>query len=188
MKHLKRSRLIGAMWAVCVMTFAMTAAPVFAQSTTDGAIGGLVSDQSKGSVPGAAVTVRNVDTNATAESISDVSGRFAVIHLQPGVYTVEVRLTGFSAYKRDNVIVEVGRTTNIDVTLGVAGQTETIVVVAESPVINLEQSDFSTNINQTAIANLPTNTRRWSTFALMTPVRRPTATLAWSASAASRAC
>ena len=51
------------------------------------------------------------------------------------------------------------------------GQTETIVVVAESPVINLEQSDFSTNINQTTIANLPTNTRRWSTFALMTPGR-----------------
>ena len=173
MKHVKRPRLLGAIWAVCVMTLAMAAAPVFAQSTTDGAIGGLVSDQSKSSVPGATVTVRNVNTNATAVSASDGSGRFAVIHLQPGLYSVEVKVTGFSAYKRDNVIVEVGRTTNIDVTLGVAGQTETIVVVAESPVINLEQSDFSTNINQTTIANLPTNTRRWSTFALMTPGAAP---------------
>ena len=45
--------------------------------------------------------------------------------------------------------------------------------MAQSPLINLEQADFSTNINQTTIANLPTNTRRWSTFALMTPGAAP---------------
>ena len=49
-------------------------------------------------------------------------------------------------------------------------------VTAESPIINTEQSDFSTNINQTTIANLPTNTRRWSTFALMTPGAAPDGT------------
>ena len=46
-------------------------------------------------------------------------------------------------------------------------------VTAETPIINTDQSDFSTNINQTTIANLPTNTRRWSTFALMTPGAAP---------------
>ena len=46
-------------------------------------------------------------------------------------------------------------------------------VIGQSPIINTEQSDFSTNINQTTIANLPTNTRRWSTFALMTPGAAP---------------
>jgi hypothetical protein len=173
MNHMKGSRRVCAVWALGVITFLVPAPAAFAQSTTDGAIGGLVSDQSKASVPGASVTVRNVATNAAAESTSDASGRFVVIHLQPGVYTVAVSLAGFSPYKRDNVIVEVGRTTNLDVTLGIAGQSETIEVIAESPVINLEQSDFSTNINQTTIANLPTNTRRWSTFALMTPGAAP---------------
>ena len=119
------------------------------------------------------MTVRNVATNGTGEATTDGTGRFQVIHLAPGVYTMDVSLSGFAPYKRENVIVEVGRTTNMDVTLGVAGQAETVLVVGQSPLVNTEQADFSTNINQTTIANLPTNTRRWSTFALMTPGAAP---------------
>ena len=91
----------------------------------------------------------------------------------PGIYNVEVSLSGFAPFKRDNVIVEVGRTTTLDVgarrrRTGGDGPGH-----AETPIINTDQSDFSTNINQTTIANLPTNTRRWSTFALMTPGAAP---------------
>ena len=142
------------------------------QSLTDGAIGGQVTDPQKAGIPGATVLVRNPATNASAEATSDGNGRFLVIRLQPGTYSVEVMLAGFAPYKRD-VIVEIGRATNLDIGLGVAGQVETVQVTAETPVVNTEQSDLSTNINQTAIANLPTNTRRWSTFALSAPGAAP---------------
>ena len=160
-----------AAWMALLLTAGVPSA--FAQSTTEGAIGGVVLDVQQANVPGATVSVRNVGTNSTSEAVTDPNGRFLVIRLQPGVYSVEVMLSGFAPYKRDNVIVEVGRSTNLDVTLGVAGQVETIQVVATTPVINTEQSDFSSNINQTSIANLPTNTRRWSTFALSTPGAAP---------------
>ncbi len=167
----------GARVAACAAWMALLVAAgvpsAFAQSTTEGAIGGVVLDVQQASVPGATVSVRNVGTNSTSEAVTDPNGRFLVIRLQPGVYSVEVMLSGFAPYKRDNVIVEVGRSTNLDVTLGVAGQVESIQVTATTPVINMEQSDFSTNINQTSIANLPTNTRRWSTFALSTPGAAP---------------
>jgi hypothetical protein len=42
-------------------------------------------------------------------------------------------------------------------------------VTAEAPVINVSQQDFSTNVNQTSINELPINGRRWSNFALLTP-------------------
>jgi hypothetical protein len=151
----------------------MASLPALAQSTVDGAIGGLVSDQSGAVAPGATVVTRNVATNSTAEAVSDGNGRFIVTGLQPGVYAVEISLTGLATQRRDNVTVEVGRVTNLDVTLQVAGQQEVIQVTASTPIINTEQSDFSTNINQTQIAYLPTNTRRWSTFALMTPGAAP---------------
>src|ERR1043166_5927257 len=172
MKQVKRPLLACALAAVLVMAGAAVP-PVFAQSTTQGAIGGQVSDPMEASVPGATVTVRNVATNATAEATTDGNGRFLVPTLQPGVYAVQVALSGFSTFQRDNVIVEVGRATNVDVRLAVAGQTETVEVTAQAPVINTEQSDFSTNINQVQINFLPTNTRRWSTFALMTPGAAP---------------
>jgi outer membrane receptor protein involved in Fe transport len=147
-----------------------------AQSTTAGGIGGNVVDQSRGALPGATVTARNVETNSSVSTVSDQGGRFTLSALNPGTYSVEVSLSGFATYKQDSVAVEVGRVTSIEAALGLSGQAETIVVVAEWPVVNTIEADFSTNINQTTIANLPTNTRRWSTFALMTPGAAPDGT------------
>jgi hypothetical protein len=158
---------------VLALLIGVSHTPALAQSTTDGAIGGLVYDPSQAIAPGATVVARNVGTNASAESVSDGNGRFLVNNLQPGVYTVEVMLGGLATFRRENVIVEVGRVTNVDVTLRLGGQVEVVTVTASAPIINFEQSDFSTNINQTQIAYLPTNTRRWSTFALMTPGAAP---------------
>src|SRR6266852_926762 len=151
------------------MAMLLLACGVFPQSTTDGAIGGTVTDQSGAVVLNAAVRAKNVSTGANASGTSDEGGRFLLIHLQPGVYSLEVSTSGFSAFKATNIIVEVGRTTTIDVTLGVQAQIETIVATAEAPVITTDRADFSTNINSTTIENLPINGRRWSTFALSTP-------------------
>jgi len=154
---------------VIVTALFLVAASSFAQSTTDGAIAGIVTDQSGALVPGASVATKNLGTGASATAKSDESGRFLIIHLQPGVYSVEITASGFAAYKATSITVEVGRTTTFDATLGVQTQTETIVATAEAPVITTDRADFSTNINSTTIDNLPINGRRWSTFALSTP-------------------
>ena len=60
-------------------------AVAFAQSTTTGSIGGVVTNPAKEVVPGAAVTVKNVGTNKEDSATTDDSGRFKVANLQPGV-------------------------------------------------------------------------------------------------------
>src|SRR6266550_5994029 len=154
---------------VIVAALFLFAASSFAQSTTDGAIAGIVTDQSGALVPGASVATKNLGTGASASAKSDESGRFLIIHLQPGVYSVEITASGFAAYKATSITVEVGRTTTFDATLGVQTQTETIVATAEAPVITTDRAAFSTNINSTTIDNLPINGRRWSSFALSSP-------------------
>ena len=158
--------------AMCVllMGFAPSAG---AQSTTAGAIGGSVVDQSKAVIPGAGVSVKNVGTNLSSTATTDESGRFRIVSLQPGEYQVEVTVQGFSPYKRGNVIVEVGLVTTVEIELSVAGTVETIETTAEAPVINTQQQDFASNINQKAINELPINGRRWSNFALLTPGATP---------------
>ena len=147
-----------------------------AQSTTTGAIGGVVTNPNKEVVPGAAVTVRNVETNKEDSATTDDSGRFKVANLQPGRYAVKVSSTGFSEMTQENVVVEVGRETGLEVALSVGPVTGTVDVSAEAPVINTTQQDFSTNINQTSINELPINGRRWSNFALLTPGAVPDGT------------
>jgi Carboxypeptidase regulatory-like domain/TonB dependent receptor len=147
----------------------LVASGTLAQSTTDGAIGGLVTDQSGAVVPGASVSSRNLGTDSTSTAMTDGSGRYLVSHLQPGLYSLEITAKGFAGYKATSITVEVGRVTNIDVALGVQAQVETVVATAEAPVIIADRADFTTNINSTTIDNLPINGRRWSTFALASP-------------------
>ncbi len=149
-----------------LLSFSLT---TWAQSTTDGAIGVTVTDPSGAVVPGASISVVNLGTNAKASGTTDGGGRYVIVHLQPGVYTVEINAQGFGTYRQENVTVELGRTTTIEASLGVAKQTQTVVATAEAPVITTDRPDFSTNINQQTLENLPVNSRRWSWFALGTP-------------------
>lgn len=156
---------------VCLLLTAGFFAPpaAWTQSTTDGAIGGTVTDQTGAVVPNAVVSSRNLGTSASSSGVSDGSGRYLLIHLQPGVYSLEISGSGFSAFKATNITVEVGRVTTVDAQLSVKTMAEVVVATAELPVITTDRADFATNINETTIDNLPINGRRWSTFALSTP-------------------
>jgi hypothetical protein len=158
------------MAVLAVLLALFVAAPIVnAQSTTDGAIGGTVTDQSGAVVPNAVVSTRSLGTGSTSSGVTDGNGRYLLIHLQPGLYSLEISGSGFGTFKAVNITVEVGRVTTIDTTLNVKAVTETVMATAELPVITTDRADFSTNINETTIDNLPINGRRWSTFALSTP-------------------
>jgi hypothetical protein len=152
----------------CLLVLALCAI-AFAQSTTTGAIGGVVTNPNKEVIPGADVTVRNLGTNKEDRATTDGTGRFKVANLPPGRYAVTVNSAGFSPLTQENVVVEIGRETSLEVALQVGPVTGSVDVSAEAPVINTTQQDFSTNINQTSINELPINGRRWSNFALLTP-------------------
>ncbi|PYS83296.1 MAG: hypothetical protein DMF67_09615 [Acidobacteria bacterium] len=155
--------------ATLLFCLAFGAASAAAQSTTFGAIGGVVKDPQGAVVQNAAVTVKNEETNKEGTGTTDSEGRFRVVQLQPGNYTVTISASGFSNFTQQHVVVEVGQVTSIDVPLAVTGATATVEVTAEAPVLNTTQQDFSTNVNQTSINELPINGRRWSNFALLTP-------------------
>ncbi|HEY2169371.1 MAG TPA: carboxypeptidase-like regulatory domain-containing protein, partial [Candidatus Angelobacter sp.] len=142
---------------------------LYAQSTTDGAIGGTVYDTNGAVVANATVTVHNNGTNAEQKVTADASGYYRVSKLPSGSYTVSVIEKGFSAYKAEQVIVQVGSVTEISPRLKVGGTTETVEVSAEAPQINYTSADFAPTLNQTAISNLPINGGRWSSFAILTP-------------------
>jgi hypothetical protein len=154
---------------------AMCALSAMAQSTTTGAINGTVTNPNKEVVAGAAVNVKNNGTNKEATATTDGNGGFKVGNLEPGTYTVTANGSGFAPYTNPTVVVEVGLSTTLDVGLSLQGVTGTVVITAEAPVINTTQQDFSSNMNQTSINELPVNGQRWSNFALLTPGTVPDA-------------
>jgi outer membrane receptor protein involved in Fe transport len=153
---------------ITLLLLAMSALAL-AQSSTQGAIGGVITNPNKEVVPGATVTVRNVETNKESTAQADDEGRFRIVQLNPGNYTVTIAAAGFANFTQERVVVEVGRVTTLDVPLSVGQVSGTVEVTAEAPVINTAQQDFATNINQVSINELPINGRRASDFVRLTP-------------------
>jgi hypothetical protein len=112
------------------------------QSMTAGAIGGTIADSSHAVVAGAQITITSAATNQQYAAVSGPDGKFWIIPLPPGTYRVRVVAPTFAAAKAE-AIVELGRVTEVSVTLRAQGVVDTIDVTAEPPVVNTQQQDFS---------------------------------------------
>jgi Carboxypeptidase regulatory-like domain len=139
------------------------------QSTTQGAIAGTVEDVTNAVIPGAAVAVHNEGTGAEQHLTADSQGYFNAPLLEPGTYSVTITAAGFGDFKSSSVIVQVGHVTSVEPHLQAGAANQVVQVSAETPVLNLESPDFTSNLNSEALANIPVNNRRWSALALTTP-------------------
>jgi hypothetical protein len=153
--------------AAAVFGFAATVA--HAQSTTQGAISGTVEDTTSAEIPGATITIHNDGTSAEQHLTADSKGYFDAPLLEPGTYTVMITAGGFGDFKASSVIVQVGQMTSLEPHLKVGAENQVVQVSAETPVLNFESPDFTTNLNTKALANIPVNNRRWSSLAMTTP-------------------
>jgi hypothetical protein len=140
-----------------------------AQSTTQGGISGTVEDSTHAVIGRATVVIRNDGTNSVQTLTADNSGYFKAPLLEPGTYTVTITAGSFEKYEVKQVVVQVGQLTSVSPIMKTGEASATVEVTAEAPVLNFESPDFSSNLNQKALANIPINNRRWSALALTTP-------------------
>src|SRR5713101_3469717 len=156
-------------YCLALMAVLLLAFGAFAQSTTNGAIGGSVRDAQGLTVSTATVKVINKGTNQETTAALDDRGEFRVTNLQPGGYVVTAEASGFTTLRLENIVVEVGRVTEVELNLVVGTISSTVNVTAETPLVNTSQADFASIVDDKSISELPINGRRWSTFALLTP-------------------
>jgi len=160
---------------LCIFLFSIF---LFSQSqATTGNIEGRVTDPNGAGVPNVTVTAKNQDNGFTKSVQSDDEGNYTIILLPPGNYTVDVSAAqGFAAAKYQNVKVTVGAKTNVAVSLSVGGTATVVDVVADGQGVEVTRTSVSSTVNETQVANLPTNGRNFLDFATITPnvVRDPT--------------
>lgn len=162
-----RSGCFASLLAVALL---LVPAPGLAQSqATTGVIEGTVSDPSGAAVPGATVVVKNTATNVERTLASDQDGRFRALLLPLGPYRVTVSLAGFATLVREGVVLTVGQSANLALTLKVSSVQEEVVVRADSPVIETTRAEGSDRISQAAINGLPNNGRNFLDFTKLTP-------------------
>ncbi len=159
----RRLSVLAAASLVILFTAGSTAAQV-----TTGTLVGTVRDPN-GIVPGANVTVREVNRGTSATFVTDETGSYTAPFLSPGTYIVEVNVSGFKKWVRDGVILQVNQRARVDVTLEVGGVEETTTVTAGVPLLRTDSSEVGTVIDERAIKELPLNGRNFATLVYLTP-------------------
>ena len=133
-----------------IRTLVLGAALVLAAQPIDaqvlyGSLLGKVQDTSRAVLPGATVTVTNRDTGLQRETTTDGSGSYAFQDLQPGIYDLQVTLSGFKSYVKAALRVTLNTVARADVQMEVGGQTETVTVTATA-LLQTERADVSTQL------------------------------------------
>lgn len=168
------------MLAVCVAVLALGAVPALTLAQVVGAnLSGTVLDQSKASLPGVSVTIRNTATGRDQSLVTDGEGRYRAVALQPGPYEVVAELAGFGTARRVLTLV-VGGDVRADLEMGVATLQETVTVSGTAALIEVTKSAPSTTIVSDQIQALPVLERNFLSLAQMMPGAAPNYTSKFS--------
>jgi len=132
----------------------LVSAPASAQERAS--IVGVVQDSSGAVLPGVTVEAASpVLIERVRTGITDGSGRYAIIDLRPGTYTVSFSLPGFKSYKREGIVLEGAFSATVNGSLSVGQVEETVTVTAGSPVVDLQSTQNQSVINRQALDVLP---------------------------------
>jgi hypothetical protein len=118
-------------------------------------LSGTVTDPSGSVVPGADITVRNVETGAVYQSKTNENGAFIVPSLGAGTYAVAVTFKGFKQAVANDVKINVGVPTHIEMKLEVGSQAETVTVEAVGAILQTQSATVSTTLVGRQIVDLP---------------------------------
>jgi Ca-activated chloride channel family protein len=99
-------------------------------------ISGVVTDHEGAVLPGATVTLTLSD-GSVQTTVTNAKGEFAFKDLMPGTYRLQVDLAGFSSRTIEGLVVGIGRTQGLRLTMDIATVSETITVTAESPLVSV---------------------------------------------------
>src|SRR5712691_3352469 len=144
------------------------ATPALAQQGTS-EIGGTVTDEQSGVLPGVAIVLTNEDTGVFREVTSGADGSYFASQLIPGRFRIAAKLANFKSFERGGLVLAVGTTLTINVTLAVGALEETVRVTAESPLVDTTSAKVGGNIRSDELSELPAMNRNYFAAVALLP-------------------
>ena len=124
-----------------------------------GTITGVVQDSTGAILRGAQVTLTNEATGVVRSMKTNSEGIYAASALSIGHYTLRVTATGFKAFIRSGIVLNVASTVEADASLTVGNVAQSVVVQANRVQVQSQTADISTIITNTQMNEIPTNGR-----------------------------
>jgi len=155
-------------FAVSVALAFVGSFPGMAQESR-GAIVGKVLDSSGAVVPGAEVSALNLSTNVKLQVQSNEQGNYQILFLIPGMYRVSASKPGFKTAVKDNIELRVNDRIGLDIVLEVGSISESVLVSAETPLLQTATASVGQVIDNRRISELPLAHGNASSLIMLTP-------------------
>jgi hypothetical protein len=161
---------VGLISLLPVLAFLLNGSvPALAQGAS-GSLTGQITDPSGAAVVGAAVALKNVDTNYLQTVTTDNTGTYLVKPVMPGNYSLTVTAKGFATYVQNGIVITANLYATQDVGLKLASvAAETVTVTSDAELINTTSAELGTTINNTAIVDMPLDGRDPSSLVFLVP-------------------
>lgn len=153
-------RLLRILWLAGFVLIFLNVPGAFGQ-VDQGSITGVVQDPSGAVVPGAEVTLTNIDTGFVLKAQTGGTGSYAFSPVKIGHYTVSASAPSFQTTVQENLTLHVSETLNIPLTLRPGSVTETVVVTAAPPLLQNQQATVSQVMDTQTINSTPLAERNW---------------------------
>jgi hypothetical protein len=168
MRHFYSSVTVLRRWMF--LSFAILMLPIFALGQMYfGGIVGTITDPSGAAVPGASITVTNTGTGASFRTTTNGQGYYQENHLIPGVYTVTSGMKGFKQAVVSRIVVRVSSTTTANITMAVGAVTQTVSVVASTPLLTTTNATVGTVVSARETTELPLASRDYTQLQELAP-------------------
>jgi len=159
--------------AVLIVFFA--SANAWAQAGATAQISGVVKDSSGGVLPGVDVTATQTDTGLKRSAVSEADGSYSLLNLPPGPYRVDAMLQGFKSFQQTGIVLQVGASPVINVSLSIGAVAETITVQANASLVETKNLGVGQVMTNKQVVELPLNGRNTADLLALLPASVPTA-------------
>ncbi|MBN1878815.1 TonB-dependent receptor [bacterium] len=161
----------GWRWMIClIMLVSLVAGMSGVQaSQTKGSIQGVIRDQAGNPVAAAEITLLNLETGYYQTITSRDDGGYRARLLPLGLYQITVVKEGLAIYQQDGIELTIGDIVTLDISLKPITFEEKIVVTANAPIVETDNVNRGSTVNQKAIETLPLNGRNFENHMLLTP-------------------
>jgi hypothetical protein len=150
------SSRLGVLLCIAVALCATTG---YAQIAGTGNIQGVVTDSTGAVIPNAAVTATSAATQVQHIGKTGSDGLYSFPNLAIGTYSIEVAAPGFQHYRQSNIVLEVGSSIAVNVSIQAGGVTQEVDVKASGLALQTEDTSFKQTIDQKTVTELPLNGR-----------------------------
>jgi hypothetical protein len=132
-------------------------------------ISGIVRDASGGVLPGADVNIQQGQTGVVVSATTDSAGTFQVTAPNPGTFQVQVQDAGFTPYAVEVTISPLAPAASVEITLSVAGSTQTVEVTADALVAETTSTQLGVTLDTGKIESVPLNGRSFTDLMAVQP-------------------